>query len=155
MTAWILVGDMSGARLFSAELRDDDWSLVERFEHPEGRQRSREIEATSPPGRAQQSKAHGARHTALEPRTWPKEAEGERFAQRLCTFLEEAIAQRRYDCLVLVAPPHFLGLLKASLGRQATGHVRAAVDKDLSALDVAELRRRLLGEVFPLEAGSS
>jgi protein required for attachment to host cells len=136
-------------------LREDDWTLVTSFEHPEGHEPSREITPTSPPGRSQQSTAHGAHHTAFEPRTWPKEAEAERFAQRLSGYLEDAVAKRRYDYLVLAAPPHFLGLLKGSLGKQAAKHVRAAIDKDLVALDAGALRQRLLEDVFPLEASSS
>ena len=155
MTAWILVSDASRAKLFSAELREDAWSLVNDFEHPEGREPSREISPTSPPGRSQKSKGPGpgGRRTALEPRTWPKEAEAERFAHKLGTYLEEAIANRQFDYLVLVAPPHFLGILKGSLGRQAAKHLRATVDKDLSTLDAAELRERLVEAVFPLKSG--
>lgn len=154
MTAWILVSDVSRANLYSAELREDDWSLVEAFEHPEGRETSKEIEHTSPPGRGQQGKAQGGRRTALEPRTWPKEAEGQRFAQHLATYLEEAIAKRQFDYLTLVAPPHFLGMLKVALGRQTAKHLRATVDKDLSTLDAAELQRRLVEAVFPLNPTS-
>jgi protein required for attachment to host cells len=154
MTAWILVSDASRANLFSAELREDDWSLVKAFEHPEGREMSREIEDTSPPGRGQQGEAQGGRRTAFEPRAWPKEAEVQRFAQQLSAYLETAIAKRSFDYLVLVAPPHFLGKLRGALGRQAAKHVRATIDKDLSTLDATELRQRLVDAVFPLNPAS-
>jgi len=49
----------------------------------------------------------------------------------------------------LVAPPHFLGLLQGTLGRQASRYLRALVDKDLSKLETAELRKRLVDTVFP------
>ena len=149
MTVWILVSDASRANLYSAELREDPWSLVEAFEHPEGREMSREIEGTSPPGRGQQGDAQGGRRTALQPRTTPKEAEFERFAHRLSEYLEKAIAKRSFDNLVLVAPPHFLGMLKGSLGPQSAKHLRATVDKELSTLDASELRQRLADTVFP------
>lgn len=154
MTAWILVSDASRANLYSAELREDDWSLVKAFEHPEGREMSREIEATSPPGRGQQGRAQGGRRTSLEPRTWPKEVEVQRFAQQLTAYLEEAIARRSFDYLVLVAPPHFLGTLKGALGRQAAKHVRATIDKDLSTLDATDLCQRLADTVFPRNPAS-
>ncbi len=157
MTAWILVSDASRANLYSAELREDDWSLVEAFEHPEGRKMSREIEGTSPPGREQQSGPQGqsGRRTSLEPQTTPKEAELHRFAHRLTDFLEKAVAKRSFDYLVLVAPPHFLGTLKGSLGQQAAKHLRATVDKDLSTLGAPELRQRLVDSVFPQKSTSS
>ncbi len=115
---------------------------------------SREIEDTSPPGRGQQGGAQGGRRTSLEPRTWPKEAERQRFAQRLSAYLEEAIAKRQFDSLVLVAPPHFLGTLKDSLGKQTAKHVRTTIDKDLSTLGAADLRQRLVDSVFPLNPTS-
>ena len=54
--SWYLT---SVAVLFSAEKRDDDWSLVTHFEHPEGRELSSEIRPSSPPGRMQKNKASG------------------------------------------------------------------------------------------------
>jgi protein required for attachment to host cells len=149
MTAWILVSDSGGARLFSALLGEDNWSLVKDFKHPEGREMSRDIRPSSPPGRMQQSKAPGGRRTAMEPRTSPKEAEAERFAEHLANYLEDATARREFDSLVLVAPPHFLGMLRGALRRQSAHHLRATVDKDLSSLDVHDLRERLADIVFP------
>jgi protein required for attachment to host cells len=149
MTAWILVSDASRAKLYSTELREDDWSLVKEFEHPEGRELSREIADTSPPGRGQQGQAQGGRRTSYEPRTWPKEAEAQRFAQQLSSYMEEAVAKRQFDYLTLVAPPHFLGVLKGSLGHQAAKLLRTTVDKDLSNLGARELRDRLVNTIFP------
>ena len=152
MSAWILVGDASKATLYNAELPESQWSRVESFEHPEGRERSREIEATSPPGRGQQGAAQGGRRTAFEPRTTPKEAELQRFARQLSTYLEAAVARRSFESLVLVAPPHFLGTLNGMLGRQTVKCVRATVDQDLTMLDAPELRQRLAEKVFPADA---
>jgi protein required for attachment to host cells len=151
MTTWILVSDASRAKLFSTELREDPWSLVEEFAHPEGREMSREISPSSPPGRMRQSKSPGGRQTAVEPRTTPKEAEALRFAQHLANYLEDAIAKRELDHLVLVAPPHFLGRLHGTLGPQAVKRLRATVDKDLSMLQSAEIRQRLVDSVFQLK----
>jgi protein required for attachment to host cells len=102
-----------------------------------------------------QNKALGGRRSAMEPRTTPKEAESQRFAERLADFLEEAIANRRFDDLVLVAPPHFLGVLRGALGAQSTKRLRASVDKDLSMLDAPDVRQRLLPTVFPGVARTS
>lgn len=149
MTTWILVADTGRGQLFTTELREHAWQVVKEFEHIAGRESSREIENTSPPGRMQQGDAQGGRRTALEPRTWPKEAEAEHFAQRLVDFLEDAVAKRDYDQLVLVAPPHFLGMLKKMLGQQSAKKLLTSIDKDLSKLPAAEIRERLVDEVFP------
>jgi protein required for attachment to host cells len=148
MTTWILVSDASRAKLFSTELREDAWSLVEEFVHPEGREMSRDISPSSPPGRMRQSKAPGGRQTAVEPRTTPKESGAVRFAQQLANYLEDAIAKRELDYLVLVAPPHFLGTLHGTLGPQTVKHLRTTVDKDLSMFEPAKIRERLVDSVF-------
>lgn len=149
MTAWILVGDASRSKLFTTELPENAWSLVEEFDHPESREASRAIRPSSPPGRMLQNKAGGGGRSAMQPRTTPKEAEVERFAHELSQYLENAAARRQFDLLVLVAPPHFLGVLQAALGRQSARCLRATVNKDLSKLDGLELRKRLLEVVFP------
>jgi protein required for attachment to host cells len=154
MTTWILVSDASRGKLFRAELREDEWSLVREFEHPEGRERSREIKPSSAPGRTHQSKVAGAQRSSMEPHTTPKEAEAERFAQHLSDYLEKAIAKRDFDYLVLVAPPQFLGTLQGTLGRQAAKHLRTTVNKDLSMFQAADLRERLVDTVFPLNPKS-
>ena len=155
MTAWILVGDASRAKLLSAELREDEWSQIEAFDHPEGREPGHEIGMQAPAGRTIKSKEKGARHTALEPHTSPREAEAERFARQLGKYLEDAVARRRFDFLVLVPPPRFLGQLQKALGRQAAKLVRQVIDKDLSTLEPRELRDRLVDEVFPTHARSA
>jgi protein required for attachment to host cells len=149
MTAWILIADSSRANLFTTELPEQSWALLEKFEHPEGGEPSREIEVSSPPGRMLQNKSLGGRRSAMEPRTTPKEAEAQRFAARLADYLETAIANRRFDDLVLVAPPHFLGVLHGALGAQAGKRLRATIDKDLSMLEASDVRQRLLTTVFP------
>ena len=111
VATWILVSDTSRAKLFSAEKREDDWMLLKDFEHPEGRKLSKDISPSAPPGRMQQSEGLGARRTSMEPHTWPKEASAERFAELLAHYLEEALGTNAFDALVLVAPPHFLGML--------------------------------------------
>ncbi len=150
MTTAILVSDSSRARLFSTNKRHDAWSLAKEFEHPEGRQTSSEISPSSPPGRSQQSTARGARHTAFEPQTTPKEAEVERFAQHLADYLKKAVDRGEFEGLVLVAPPHLLGILRDTLDPHTARHVRATINKDLNMFPAAELRERLLDTVFPL-----
>ena len=144
-----LVSDTSRAKLFSAEKREDDWTLLKVFEHPEGRKLSKEISPSAPPGRIQQSQGLGARRTSLEPHTWPKEASAERFAELLAHYLEEAVGANALDALVLAAPPHFLGMLQGTLTKQAAKHFKATIDKDSVMLHAAEIRQRLIDAAFP------
>lgn len=151
VATWILVSDTSRAKLFSAEKREDDWTLLKDFEHPEGRKLSKDISPSAPPGRMQQSEGLGARRTSMEPHTWPKEASAERFAELLAHYLEEAIGTNAFDALVLVAPPHFLGMLHGTLAKQTAKHLNATIDKDLVMFDAAGIRERLIDAAFPPE----
>ena len=152
MATWILVSDTSRAKLFSAENREDDWTLLKDFEHPEGRKLSQDISPSAPPGRMQQSKGLGAHRTSMEPHTWPKEASAERFAELLAHYLEEALGTNAFDALVLVDPPHFLGMLHGTLAKQTAKHLKATIDKDLVMFDAAGIRERLIDAAFPPES---
>jgi protein required for attachment to host cells len=150
MTIWILVSDAGRGKLFSARRRDDEWTLVREFEHPEGRKPSREIDPSSPPGRMQESRGVGARRSAMEPTTSPKEVELERFAREIAGHLEASCGKDEFQSLVLVAPPHFLGVLHGTLGKSTARRLRTSIDKDLTMLIDEEIRERLLDEVFPM-----
>lgn len=137
---WALVADAGRARLFERLLPAGPWR--ERVEeavdvaHPP----SREL-GTERPGRVRES-ATTARH-AVEPRTDPHRAAKAAFAGRLAAWLEQTAAG--YQQLILVAPPPFLGDLRAALGRQARAKLRGTLDKDLTQVPLAELAVQLDG----------
>jgi protein required for attachment to host cells len=54
---------------------------------------------------------------------------------------------RRFSHWVLVAPPHFMGLLKKELTPELEKHLMHTVDKDLTNLGTDELSARLLEQV--------
>jgi protein required for attachment to host cells len=79
----------------------------------------------------------------MEPDTEPKEVEAEHFAHELAEKLAEGVVRKSCSAIVLVAPPHFLGLLKGLLSGQTSKCLVATVDKDYTASDVRELMARL------------
>lgn len=137
---WILVADRSRARLFT--LGDSDQRLVEleSFVSVEGRLPGRELESDRPP-RTHDRFGEG-RH-AIEPRIRPREKIARRFASLLGDRLERARKDNRYDDLVLVAPPRFMGELNAALGAHAGACVVAKVSKDMTAAAVTDVHDAL------------
>ncbi|MBU8541445.1 host attachment protein [Falsiroseomonas tokyonensis] len=135
---WALVANAGRARLFERRIPAGPWrERVEdavEAENPPARERG-----TDRPGRVHES-ATTARH-AIEPRTDPHRAAKVDFAARLGTWLDTAAAS--YQRLLLVAPPTFLGNLRASLGHAARGKLHGTLDKDLTQLPLAELAERL------------
>lgn len=82
-------------------------------------------------------------HNALAPSSSPKDVEKGHFAHTLATMLDRAMRARRFDRWALVAPPHFLGMLKNELTPELQKHLMGTVDKDLTHVDAADLPERL------------
>src|SRR5687768_16260847 len=109
MTTWILVADGSRGRLFSRDERKP-WVMVRAFDRPECCATGGELAATEP-GRQVHSPAAG--HRAAMEKMTPQEIEGDRFGRELADVLEKGLNGGSYETLVLVAPPTFLGRLRA------------------------------------------
>jgi protein required for attachment to host cells len=140
-TVWILVCDAARGRLF--EIRGDNpaWDLIETFSHPESRSKATEL-VTDHMGR-NSSEGGSVRHNALTPASSPKEVEKGHFVHTLATMLDQAMRTRRFHRWVLVAPAHFLGMLKKELTVELGKHLMASLDKDLNHLDAHHLAERL------------
>jgi protein required for attachment to host cells len=92
-------------------------------------------------GRVQES-ANAARH-AMEPRVdWHRYAK-EQFAKSVAGALEEAALKRKYEALILVAPPQALGDLRGALGQHAKALIAGEIAKDLTNLPDHELPAHL------------
>ena len=138
---WILVADASRARLFSTTGKLAAWSLHQEFSHPESTAKGRDI-TSDKPGRVQHRIADGNR-SGMAPPTPPKEVEAKHFANELAAALEQAFGRNAYSRLVLVAPPHFLGMLRACLSSPVSKVVAASLDKDLTHVNERELPERV------------
>jgi protein required for attachment to host cells len=68
-----------------------------------------------------------------------KEARIIGFAKTIADEIGGARSRGDIDALVLVAPPEFLGHLRAALGEQSARLVRRSIDKNLVQLDAAHL----------------
>lgn len=137
---WILVADRVRARLFCAS--DDGNSLVELedFVNPDGRAASHEIGRDAPP---RTMESLGTVRHVIEPHTSLEDRSAERFARELNEVLEQGLGNRRYERLILTAPPHFLGTLQHALGKQVGACVVAHLDKDLTTLPKSEIQCRV------------
>ena len=147
---WILVCDAAKARLFETRNGEPSWHVVELVMHEESRSKASEL--VSGPAGSRSSEGGSVHHNALAPGSSPKDVEKDRFAHSLATTLDRALRAARFRKWVLVAPPHFLGMMKKELTAQLEKHLMATVDKDLNDLDVHALAERLRDVVhFPVD----
>ncbi len=139
---WILVADRVGARLF--ESLDAAFPPVEiaSFVNPAGHTPAGSRGDARPP-RTMESMG-GARH-AIEPHTTPMEKATREFARELRDALEAGRLDHRFDHLMLIAPPRFLGALRAELGKQLARCVTREIERDQLDMTVQEIAAQLRG----------
>ena len=143
-STWVLVADRARARLFNLVGEGSQLDELRDFANSDARVPAADVVRDRKP-RTQESMG-SARH-AIEPHTTLEEKVSERFARELEVVLEEGRVQHRYERLVLVAPPGFLGTLNQILGKQLRGHVVLEVNKDLSALPPREIHAHIAGQL--------
>ena len=106
---------------------------VESLLNPEGRLQDRELTTDANP------RLHGP--GGLSAREEPSAVDHavEMFSKRIGGYLQKARTDRRYDRLVLVAPPKFLGLVRKELGKEVEKLVLDEVPKDLAWFNAREI----------------
>ena len=134
-TLWILAADSARGRMFSTS----DARMISEiadYAHPESRQHDRDL-TSDQPGRSFDSAGEG-RH-AMEPPLRAHKHEADQFAAQLAQALEKGRTENRFQRLVLIAPPEFLGRIRNQLSKPTAQTVVAEIDKNLVHLDGAEL----------------
>lgn len=110
------------------------------FEHPD--QKTSDL-GSDAPGRSISSMGHGGR-SAMEQTDWHTQEEV-RFLRTLAGFLDTEVKANRVKSIVLVAPPRALGVLRPLYSHDLRKAVHTEIDKDLVAMPVHEIEKRLIG----------
>jgi protein required for attachment to host cells len=95
---------------------------------------------TDAPGRA--AGIDGKNRSAVGQTDWHQRNE-QAFLEDLAKRLESRVSSGDVKSIVLVAPPRALGVLRNALSPALKGVVRAEIDKDLVAVPVYEIEKRL------------
>jgi protein required for attachment to host cells len=140
-TVWILVCDSSKSRLFETQDGAATWVLLESKTHEESRSRVGALVSDHAGSRS--SEGSSVHHNGLTPSSSPKEVEKGHFAHTIVKMLDQAMRAKRFRRWVLVAPPHFVGLIKKELTSELDKHLLTTVDKNLTELEPRELTERL------------
>ena len=141
MKLWIIIADSSVARIFATDGRDAPLHVVDTLIHPGSRAKNIEIDADRA-GRVR--KRFGQPGVfAMTTAVSSHETEARRFARQVADALYDGLNRHAFDMLGLVAPAHFLGLLRDALDPQVSKRVLTSVKRDLSHVQEHELRQRL------------
>ena len=136
-TTWIIAADESRARVLQVLDREQRLAAIDDLVNPAGRAQDRDLQTDAEPrfngsqgGPPSDSERQGAvEHSA---RT---------FAKEVGRYLDKARNEHRFDQLVLVAPPKFLGALRKELHKEVEKLVAEELPKDLSWFNAREIER--------------
>ena len=138
MSTWIIVGHRAGARI--VEHTRSGLQLVSEIEHAAGKLKDNEL-GSDRPGRAFSSV--GAGRSAYSPRESAHDHASQNFASQLAETLRTARNEHRFDRLVLVAEPRFLGMLRGALDAPTAALVHDEAHKDLAHVPMHDLHNHL------------
>jgi protein required for attachment to host cells len=142
---WIMVADAARAQLFLNEGPQEPIEPIDSMENPNAHLRDRDL-VSDKPGRSIES-VGGAHHA--EERIDHHRADKAAFARRVAEYVDRGAAEKKFDKLVLIAPPQMLGDLRGALGQHSQARVTHQVAKDLTKLPVAKLQEQLLPLIRP------
>jgi protein required for attachment to host cells len=142
-TTWILIADGAHARVFSNSGPGKGIEVVQGGVINGDHRPDHELVRDGLGRTFESSGAAGDMRHAIEPRTDPHRELKRTFAHELADMLDQRLAEKAYDRLVIVAPPKALGDLRAALSEHVKPLVYAELNKDLVKTPVAELPNHL------------
>ena len=138
-STYILVADNVRARIFTAAAPASPLEEIEALAHAEGRLHDRDI-TSDLPGKI---KGEGSVGHAFEQPTDPKKHEADLFAHRIAHYLEDAHNANKFEQLLIIAEPSFLGLLRNCLPEQVKKSVCFELDKNITTQSADDIRKHL------------
>ncbi|MEQ8798991.1 MAG: host attachment protein [Salinisphaeraceae bacterium] len=124
---WIVVADSARARIFERDGRWQPLAELQGLAHPESRLHHGDLKTG---GRGEQQESTGRASHASDWSTTPSQQEAKRFAREVADTLHEGRTQNRFERLVLVAAPAFLGRLRDKLDGPTQHCVTQTLDKN-------------------------
>ena len=138
--SWILVADSARARIFTTKSPTAPLEELKDLTHIAAKIHDQQL-VTDLPGRHSNDTGIGAHN--YEPKVLPTEEEAIMFAKELAKELKQGFDHHEFEQLYLVAPAHFLGLLKKELDSKIARIVAHTEAKDVAKMSAEEIRKRL------------
>jgi len=138
---WVVTADSSSANIFEIQGIGAEFRPVTQLRHAESELRDSEL-VSDRQGRMSDSVGTGGRH-AMTPHSDPRDHEMDVFAREVCHFIDNARSRNRFERLVVVAPPEFLGKLRNTITPASNKLVAESLAKNLLGCDEDAIRSRL------------
>ncbi|HEX2543078.1 MAG TPA: host attachment protein [Caldimonas sp.] len=153
-TIWVVVADEAIAKILRWPETGDELEHVEALTDPAAHARESDFDrdaqgrraGAAPQGSRQNTPQHRLRSSANVTASAGQDdqhLEAQGFARRVAQHLAEALRQKKFDELRIVAAPRFLGHLRKELDPHVSATVSEEINKDLIHYGNGELTRRL------------
>jgi protein required for attachment to host cells len=146
-TTWILSANASRARFFSQPKLSEPLEEVNDMVNEAVRLRMVETERDKIGPTAATKSIHNVGgptpNKTYEPPQSPEKHEAELFARSIAGFLLQAYREGRFQQLLLVVSPQFLGMLRGLLDSQLEAVVKLEINKDYTHFSPVQLREQI------------
>ena len=139
---WYVVANRTDA-VFYVEGRDLQFHFVDRLANKTGDLREAGL-VSDRPGTGLSSTGSGALRHGLAGRTTHHELLALKFARKIASSLKVARNRKRFGQLVLVAEPHFMGLLKGALDAGTTRTISHEVGHEYAQGSDSKVRSQIM-----------
>lgn len=149
---WILIANASTATLYdyvSSQSKNDkpELKVIQNFNHPESRKNDGEL-VTDKEGSYASRGATGGHYGNFVEASDPHQYQAKVFAHELFQKLEQGKGGNQYKKLILVASPHFLGLLRQCIDEKPFVNISIQeIKKDLTKEKPHSLIKLLVDEL--------
>jgi protein required for attachment to host cells len=145
---WYVLANRTSAVIYM-EGKDHEMHFVDRLFNERGRLQEANLDSDRP-GSGTSSAGNGSIRHSLDRRFDQQEGIAKRFAKRIAENLGEACERKRFSDLVLVAEPHFLGLLRGELDSSTRGAVKHEIVREYKRGSDVEIHSHILKQMASL-----
>ena len=140
MSICVVVSDASRARILLAEYGDSALTEHRDLVHPESRLREQDL-VSDGSGSGRDSGGQGMHSMGHEDSAHLKHAE--EFAREVCDEIDRLRDEGDLRRIYLLAPPKFLGKLRAAMSKQCAALIAGEKDKNLVTRGIDDIRSHL------------
>jgi protein required for attachment to host cells len=140
---WFIVANRASAEIYR-EGANHAFDLELRLMNPEGSMLEQNLDADRP-GRGFSSAGGGTIHHGLDRRSDQHEEVARKFSKLIIRKVNEFVDQNHIQSMVLVAEPHFLGILKEDLSPKLKKIVKETINKEFGLKTTREMHTLLHG----------
>lgn len=126
MNTWIVVANLTDAKIYALGKTKGELTLIQEIPHPEGRSKAGDV-GYDKPGQFE-NPMHGQSETFE--RADPKTVETAHFAKQITASLEAGRNEHAFERLIIVAEPHFYGVLHSACNPHLQQMVHNHIKKD-------------------------